>query len=100
MTSASVPKRSDVGEHAMLAEPEERANERPQETTALKRGNQSLLRMVIGMAVRAYGFDPNVPRSRITKKIADDLRLAGVDLDEGTILKWLRAGAELLPPQD
>ncbi|WP_417514758.1 hypothetical protein [Minwuia sp.] len=57
----------------------------------------SLLRLVIGMAVGAYAYDPADTRSDVTREIADDLDRAGVSLKRDTILKWLREGAELLP---
>jgi len=66
------------------------------EVTALKRQEVTLLKMVAGMARRRYGFEPHAVRSAATKKIADDLRLAGVPLDEATILKHLRRGSQLV----
>jgi hypothetical protein len=69
--------------------------------TALKREQESLLKMVAGMGTGPYyGYDRRAVRSKATKKIADDLRLAGVPLDEGTILKLLRRPSELLPAED
>ena len=64
--------------------------------TSSKREQKSLLRLATGMAIRKYGFDPRATRSRATAAIAGDLKLAGVRLDEGTVLKFLRQGAELL----
>jgi len=64
--------------------------------TSSKREQKSLLRLAIGMAIRKYGFDPRATRSRATAAIAGDLKLAGVPLDEGTVLKFLRQSAELL----
>jgi hypothetical protein len=68
--------------------------------TASKREQASLLKLVIAMATRQYGFDPRATRSRATAAIAGDLKLAGASLDEGTILKVLRQGAKLLDEDD
>ncbi|WDI30262.1 hypothetical protein PUV54_09855 [Hyphococcus flavus] len=57
----------------------------------------SLLKLVIGMAVEQYGYTPDSSRNAATKHIETDLRAHGVPLDRNTILKWLREGAELLP---
>lgn len=68
--------------------------------TALERSNKSLRKLAIGEAIGGYGYDPNAARSRITKEIVDDLRLAGVRLDEATVLGHLRSGRELLNEED
>lgn len=64
------------------------------------RERETLLKMVVGMAVGGYSWDPNAARNVATGEIAGDLARQGVPLDDGTILKWLRAGAQLLPRQD
>jgi hypothetical protein len=63
------------------------------------RERDSLLKLVIGMAVAAYVYDPKAARSDKVKEIADDLTGAGVPLDVDTVRKWLREAAELLPPK-
>jgi len=63
------------------------------------RERDSLLKLVIGMAVAAYVYDPKAARSDKVKEIADDLLAAGVPLDVDTVRKWLREAAELLPPK-
>jgi len=68
--------------------------------TASNREKQSLLKLVIGMAQGGYRFDPKPARSRTTKEITDDLKNAGVPLDEDTIRKFLRQASELLPADD
>jgi hypothetical protein len=59
---------------------------------------ESLLKLVIGMAVAGYGYDPKAERSQQIPEIANDLALAGVTMDADTVRKWLRAAAQLLPP--
>lgn len=64
------------------------------------RERESLLRLVIGMAVRGYGYDPRTKRSDKVAEIAGDLDALGVRLDPDTVRKWLKAAAELMPPQN
>jgi hypothetical protein len=63
------------------------------------RARESLLKLLIGMAVGAYAYDPKVARSDRPAEIAADLERAGVPLDVDTVRKWLREAAELLPPK-
>lgn len=63
------------------------------------RERDSLLKLVIGMAVAAYAYDPKAGRSDRPSEIAGDLERAGVPLDVDTVRKWLREAAELLPPK-
>jgi hypothetical protein len=63
------------------------------------RERESLLKLVIGMAVGGYGYDPNESRSPQPSAIASDLAKCGVSLDVDTIRKWLKEAAELLPPE-
>lgn len=78
----------------------------PSEQPALKpeqgvgaRERDSLLKLIIGMAVAGYVYDPKATRSDKPAEIADDLARAGVPLDVDTVRKWLREAAELLPPK-
>lgn len=63
------------------------------------RERESLLKVVIGMAVGGYSYDPKAGRSDRPTEIAGDLERAGVPLDVDTVRKWLREAAELLPPK-
>lgn len=60
---------------------------------------QSLLKLVAGLSIAGYKFDPRQARNDATNEIKTDLRRLGVKLDDGTILKFLRLGGELVPPQ-
>ncbi|HMQ94296.1 MAG TPA: hypothetical protein PKA33_20270 [Amaricoccus sp.] len=64
------------------------------------RERESLLKLVTGMAIKGYGWDPGAGRSGTVGEIAGDLAHLGISLDPDTIRKWLRAGAELLPPEN
>jgi hypothetical protein len=63
------------------------------------RERDSLLKLVIGMAVGGYGYDPAAARSPQPSAIEADLAERGISLDVDTIRKWLRQASELLPPQ-
>lgn len=63
------------------------------------RERESLLKLVIGMAVKGYRYDPKASRSDKVKEIADDLATLGIPLDPDTVRKYLREGRELLPPE-
>ena len=58
-----------------------------------------MLKLVIGMAVKGYVYDPKAARSDSVAEIVKDLALVGVPLDDDTVRKWLREAAELLPPK-
>jgi hypothetical protein len=71
----------------------------PAEKQLGARERESLLKVVIGMAVGGYSYDPKAARSDRPTEIAGDLERAGVPLDVDTVRKWLREAAELLPPK-
>ena len=54
------------------------------------RERSSLLKLVCGMSVGGYGYDPRTERSSIPKDIRSDLNRLGLDLTEDTIRKWLK----------
>jgi hypothetical protein len=70
--------------------------ERPLST----RERNSLLSLVIGMAVSGYRYDPKASRSEQTSEIASDLAKVGVPLDADTVRKWLKEASDLLPPEE
>lgn len=57
----------------------------------------SLLKLVIGMAVRGYKYAPGASRSDVVPEIAKDLEEAGVRLEADTVRKYLKEAALLLP---
>jgi hypothetical protein len=63
------------------------------------RERDSLLKLIIGMAVVGYGYDPTAARSEQPAEITSDLAAAGVPLDVDTVRKWLKQAVELLPPK-
>ncbi len=92
--AAQLSVEKDMTESAVkagLAKPTDRSKS----ASALERN--SLLKLVIGMAVKGYAYDPIAPRSKTASEIAGDLRLLGLAIDDDTIRKYLKEGAELLP---
>jgi hypothetical protein len=74
----------------------QQANE-PAEKPLGTRERDTLLKIVIGMALEGYKYDPKSSRSTISQEIADDLTKQGIPLDVDTVRKWLKQAAELLP---
>ncbi len=69
--------------------------------TELKtRERDTLLKLVIGMAVEQYGYNPSSGRNDATANIQNDLALCGLSMHVDTILAKLREASDLLPPQD
>jgi hypothetical protein len=57
----------------------------------------SLNTLIIGMAIAGYAWPPEAPKSPVTREIRNDLKNLGLDMDETTILKYLRQAKEALP---
>ncbi|MEP2920941.1 MAG: hypothetical protein ABJP06_09440 [Sulfitobacter sp.] len=60
------------------------------------RERKTMLRLIIGLAKGGYSYDEKAARSSVPKEIANDLDLEGINLEQDTIRKYLREGAELL----
>jgi hypothetical protein len=50
----------------------------------------TLLKMILGMAIDGYGYDPRAARSPIPKQIADALLLLGLSITDETVRDWLK----------
>ena len=53
------------------------------------RERESLLKLVLGMAVDGYGYDPKATKSIQVKAIADHLLTRGLSINEDTVRKYL-----------
>lgn len=60
------------------------------------RERTSLLNLVIGMAVKGYGYKPAASKNSAIPEIASDLHELGLSLSEDTIRKYLNESKELL----
>jgi hypothetical protein len=67
------------------------------ERPLLSKERDSALKLIIGMAVIGYRYDPGRPRNDATTDISNDLAQLGVPLDPDTVRKWLREASQLLP---
>jgi hypothetical protein len=70
------------------------------ETGLKTRERDSLLKMVIGMAVKGYAYKPNANRNNAVSEIADDLQKLGISLDPDTVRRYLNEARNLLPPSE
>ena len=71
----------------------------PDEKSASTKERESLLKLVIGMAIGGYKWDHSQARITATADIRNDVLAQGLSIDDGTVLKFLRLAAELLPGQ-
>lgn len=54
----------------------------------------SLLKIIYGVAVDKFDYDPNKGKSSAPKLISDACQRTGVHIDDETVRKWLRIAAE------
>jgi len=80
-----------IGE--LASEPPQAKPEKPMHA----KERESLLKLIIGMAVKGYSYDPKAGRNPTAKEIASDLALIGLHMDEDTVRKYLAEAKELLP---
>jgi hypothetical protein len=60
------------------------------------RERSTMLKLIIALAVKGYGYDPKAERSKIPSEIESDMNLLGVGINLETIRKHLRSGSALL----
>ena len=61
------------------------------------RERDSLLKLIIGMAIDGYGFDVKAARSPIARELSDNLQRLGLSLSDDTIRAYLNEAKALLP---
>lgn len=61
------------------------------------RERDSLHRLLIGIAVAGYGYDPKAAKSPIPAQISSDLQNLGIEMTDDTVRKYLKAATALLP---
>ncbi len=64
------------------------------------RERDTLLKLIIGMAIKGYRYDPKALKNTSIKEITDDLDSLGISLDADTVRKWIKEAAEILPRDD
>ncbi|MEQ1719449.1 MAG: hypothetical protein ABL907_26235, partial [Hyphomicrobium sp.] len=57
----------------------------------------SAFKLISAMSIVGYTYDPRNPKNTATAEIRRDLEGLGIGLDDGTILKYLKAAAKILP---
>lgn len=60
------------------------------------RERETLLKLVIGMAIGAYGHNPAAKKTDTVSQIVDDLARTGTPLSDETVRKYLKEAAALL----
>lgn len=84
---------------AALSELQESASAPDRRDAALTHTHNTLLKLVIGMAIEGYGYSPDAPRSRVPADIASDLVKLGMSMTDDTVRKWLKEAAEVALPK-
>jgi hypothetical protein len=59
----------------------------------------TLLKLVIGMAIEGYRYDPEAVRSEAPAEIASDLAKQGLNVTDDTVRKWLKAATSAVLPK-
>lgn len=81
-------------ELAFSTKPNEEANNQSVKPIGVKE-RESLLKLILGISIKGYSYDPISTRSKEIKDIADDLRELNLSLDEDTIRKYLNEAKAL-----
>lgn len=63
------------------------------------RVKETLLKIIIGMAIDGYGYQPTQLRSPTARELSDHLQRLGLEVSDDTIRNYLKEAAQLLPPQ-
>ena len=69
------------------------------EKTLGTRERDTLLKLVIGMAVAGYKYNPKASKNAAVSDIASDLERLGIAVSDDTVRKWLSEAAEFLPQE-
>lgn len=57
------------------------------------KGRSSALKLILGMALGGYGYDPTAAKSGTVREICDDLHLHGIELSDDAVRRWLTEAA-------
>lgn len=64
------------------------------------KANDSLMKMVIAMAMKGYSYNQKDKKSGVPGEIVDDAAALGLAIDADTVRKWLKESAQLLPQEE
>ncbi len=93
----TIAKREEHVQHLMTRIAEIEAQGQSKEKSLSVRERESLLKLIIGMAVDGYGYDPKGGRSPIAKELSDHLLRLGLSLSDDTIRSYLNEAKEHFP---
>lgn len=78
---------------------ERKANKTADKEAVGPKERSSVLKLILGMAIAGYGFDPRATRCSTVKEILSDMHLKGISLGEDTVRKYLNESREFAPDQ-
>lgn len=70
---------------------------KPRPKAAYTKEQETLMKLIIGMAVDGYGYNPEASRSPFPKELEGILNQLGISVSDDTVRKWLKESSELLP---
>jgi hypothetical protein len=82
-----------------VAEPADTGAAKTEKLELDPRERASLLKLVIGMAMAGYRYDPKAKRNDAVTEIYSDLLGLGIELSDDTIRRFLREAAQYAPPE-
>ena len=59
-----------------------------------------MLKLLVGMAIQGYRYEPKAKRRDAVRDITTDLEKSGVALSDDTVRKYLIEAASLLPARE
>jgi hypothetical protein len=71
---------------------------RKQQPDLLPKERETVLKLIIGMAIKGYAYNPALARSEVPAEITSDVHKLGLSIDQDTVRKWLKEAAQVLPP--
>ncbi len=71
-------------------------NNQPKENNLHHKARSSMLKLIAGMAVRGYRYDPNLRQNAAIADIENDLRLLNIPLSDDTIRRWVIEACDLI----
>ena len=86
-------------EQKNIQQAEQRGSDTTQEKPMKTTERNTLLKLVIGMAIDGYRYDPTATKSPIPKEIESALLLLGMSVTDETVLKYLKLATDTVLPK-